>query len=91
MNDYASQSNLLEMCLPLPCHPKGATPSHQQRSFPFAATVRGELDRVSQALTGRIRQLAERYAARLPHLAEEVEALAARVNKHLKKMGAVWN
>ncbi|HWT00043.1 MAG TPA: N-6 DNA methylase [Pyrinomonadaceae bacterium] len=53
--------------------------------------VRGELDRVSQTLTGRIRQLAERYATPLPQLTEEVEAFAARVDEHLKKMGAVWN
>ena len=52
--------------------------------------VRGELDRVSQTLTGRIRQLAERYATPLPQLTDEVEALAARVDEHLKKMGAVW-
>ena len=32
----------------------------------LAAAVQGELDRVSQALTGRIRQLAERYATPLP-------------------------
>ena len=57
----------------------------------LAAQVQGELDRVSQALTGRIRQLAERYATPLPRLAEEVETLAARVDEHLKKMGFVWN
>ena len=57
----------------------------------LAAAVQTELDRVSQALTGRIRQLAERYATPLPRLTEEVEALAARVDEHLKKMGAVWN
>jgi type I restriction enzyme M protein len=57
----------------------------------LAADVQSELDRVSQALTGRIRQLAERYAAPLPQLAEDVKALAARVDEHLKKMGAVWN
>ena len=56
----------------------------------LAASVQGELDRVSQALTGRIRQLAERYATPLPRLAEEVETLAARVDEHLKKMGFVW-
>jgi type I restriction enzyme M protein len=56
----------------------------------LSAQVQGELDRVSQALTGRIRQLAERYATPLPRLAEEVETLAARVNEHLKKMGFVW-
>ncbi|WP_319176847.1 type I restriction-modification system subunit M [Pseudomonas aeruginosa] len=51
------------------------------------ADVQTELDRVSQALTGRIRQLAERYATTLPALNAEVEALAAKVNAHLVKMG----
>jgi type I restriction enzyme M protein len=57
----------------------------------LAADVQSELDHVSQALTGRIRQLADRYAAPLPQLAENVKTLAARVAEHLKKMGAVWN
>jgi type I restriction enzyme M protein len=56
----------------------------------IAAAVQGELDRVSQTLTGRIRQLAERYATPLPKLTNELAALANRVNEHLKKMGAVW-
>jgi type I restriction enzyme M protein len=56
-----------------------------------AAALQSELDRVSQALTGRIRQLAERYAAPLPQITTEVETLAARVDGHLKKMGAVWD
>ena len=54
----------------------------------LSASVQGELDRVSQTLTVRNRQLAERYAAPLPKLTEEVEALAARVDEHLKTMGA---
>ena len=33
-----------------------------------AADVQGELDRVSQTLTGRVWQLAERYATPLPKL-----------------------
>ena len=49
--------------------------------------VQGELDRVSQTLTGRIKQLADRYATPLPQLAQEVDALQAQVNEHLKKMG----
>ncbi len=57
----------------------------------LAGDVQGELDRVSSALTGRIQQLAERYAAPLSVLACEAEALAVRVDKHLKKMGMVWN
>jgi len=56
----------------------------------LAAAVQGELDRVSQTLTGRIRQLAERYATPLPQLTGEVAMLARRVDEHLKKMGAVW-
>ena len=56
----------------------------------LAAAVQGELDRVSQTLTGRIRQLAERYATPLPQLTDEVATLARRVDEHLKKMGAVW-
>lgn len=56
----------------------------------LSAAVRGELDRVSQTLTGRIRELAERYATPLPKLTGEVETLAARVEEHLKKMGASW-
>ena len=56
----------------------------------LSAAVQGELDRVSQTLTGRIRELAERYATPLPKLTEEVETLSARVDEHLKKMGAVW-
>ena len=55
----------------------------------LAATVQGELDRVSQTLTGRVRQLAERYATPLPQLEREVATLAARVEVHLKRMGAV--
>ena len=52
--------------------------------------VQGELDRVSQTLTGRIQELAERYAAPLPQLIEELAIRAARVEKHLNGMGALW-
>jgi type I restriction enzyme M protein len=54
------------------------------------AAVQGELDRVSQTLTGRLRELAERYATPLPQLADEVATLAAHVEGHLKRMGASW-
>jgi len=54
------------------------------------AAVQGELDRVSQTLTGRIRELAERYATQLPQLTDEVAMLAARVEEHLKHMGLSW-
>jgi len=53
----------------------------------LAISVQGELDRVSQTLTGRIRQLAERYAEPLPQLVTDVAALNAKVEAHLQKMG----
>lgn len=56
----------------------------------LSAAVQGELDRVSQTLTGRIRQLAERYATPLSQLTNEVATLAARVEGHLKRMEASW-
>ncbi|MGA8146779.1 MAG: type I restriction-modification system subunit M [Gallionellaceae bacterium] len=55
----------------------------------LAADVQTELDRISQALTGRIKQLAERYAEPLPQLAADVADLNAKVEEHLKKMGFV--
>lgn len=56
----------------------------------LATAVQGELDRVSQTLTGRIRELAERYAVPLPQLTADIAALTARVEDHLAKMGATW-
>lgn len=53
----------------------------------LATSVQSELDRVSQALTSRIRQLSDRYASPLPQITEEVALLATKVEGHLKKMG----
>ena len=50
-----------------------------------------EVARVAQALTTRVRALAERYERSLPKLEEDVEVLAARVAGHLKAMGGAWN
>jgi len=52
--------------------------------------IEAEVHRLTQHLGERIRQLAVRYATPLPQLTDEVAALAARVDGHLKKMGAVW-
>jgi len=52
--------------------------------------IHGELDRTSQTLAGRIKLLTERYAAPLPLLGEEAEALGERVEEHLRKMGFAW-
>jgi len=56
----------------------------------LAAAVHGELDRVSQQLAQRVRELAERYEAPLPELSNRVAELEARVNGHLERMGFSW-
>jgi len=55
------------------------------------AAVHGELDRVSHALTGRLKELAERYGWRMLELTQKVSDLEARVAGHLRKMGFAWN
>ena len=52
--------------------------------------LRGEMDRVSQSLTVRIRALAERYDTRLPEISASVAALESKVEAHLKRMGFAW-
>jgi type I restriction enzyme M protein len=54
------------------------------------AAIHAEMDRVSQSLTQRIKELAERYEAPLPQLTARVEGLEARVAAHLEKMGFAW-
>lgn len=53
----------------------------------IAAAAQSELDLVSQSLTGRIKELAERYETPMPELIDEVAALSTKVDGHLKKMG----
>jgi type I restriction enzyme M protein len=52
--------------------------------------VQSELDRVSQKLTSRIKELATRYEATLPELDKEVGELTNKVEEHLQKMGFTW-
>jgi type I restriction enzyme M protein len=54
------------------------------------ARIHGEMDRVSQQLTARVRELAERYDAALPALTDRVSELEAKVNGHLERMGFSW-
>lgn len=56
----------------------------------LGAAVHGEMDRISQNLTRRVRELTERYESRLPLLAAQVDALQARVDAHLQRMGFAW-
>ncbi len=53
----------------------------------LAGKVHGEMERISQALTRRVKELAERYDRPLPTLVDEVAALSARVEEHLRTMG----
>lgn len=53
----------------------------------LSGDVRGELDRVAQGLTGRVKLLAERYATPLPALEDDVAQLSAKVDAHLERMG----
>lgn len=57
----------------------------------LAAAVQGEVERVSQALTRRVNELAERYVTPLPQLTAQVGELEAKVAGHLAKMGFAWN
>ena len=52
--------------------------------------IASEMDRISQRLTQRIKELAERYEMPLPELDREVEELTAKVEGHLKRMGLAW-
>ena len=54
------------------------------------ASIQGELDRISQRLTGRVKELMERYETPLPAIDRELAVLEAKVNAHLQKMGFVW-
>jgi type I restriction enzyme M protein len=52
--------------------------------------IHGEMDRVSQALTQRVKELAERYETPMPEMVDRVSKLEAKVNAHLQKMGFSW-
>ena len=51
------------------------------------ADIQGEVQRLTQQLAGRVKDLEERYARPLPELEREVEAFSAKVEGHMKKMG----
>ena len=56
----------------------------------LAAAIHGEMDRVSLALTQRIKELAERYETPLPLMSQRVEELEDKVHRHLARMGFSW-
>ena len=48
------------------------------------------MDRISQALTQRVKELAERYETPLPQMVGHVAELEVNVNHHLERMGFSW-
>jgi len=51
--------------------------------------IKAEIDHISQRLTNRIKELADRYDTPLPAIDQEVKDLETKVNAHLTKMGFV--
>ncbi|BDB55095.1 type I restriction-modification system subunit M [Flavobacterium ammoniigenes] len=55
------------------------------------ASIQTEIEAISQRLTGRVKQLAERYENTLIELDKETKTLEDKVSAHLEKMGLVWS
>ena len=53
-------------------------------------SIDGEVQRLTQQLAGRVKELEERYARPLPELEREVEEFGEKVEGHLEKMGVAW-
>jgi type I restriction enzyme M protein len=53
--------------------------------------IRTEMQRISQRLAQRIKELADRYETPLPLQLLDVKSLEEKVNAHLVKMGFVWS
>ncbi|WP_107669074.1 N-6 DNA methylase [Cyanothece sp. BG0011] len=53
----------------------------------LAAAIEGEMERISQGLTQRVKELGERYEKPLPLLMNRVDELTAKVEGHLQTMG----
>jgi type I restriction enzyme M protein len=53
----------------------------------LASDIQGEMDRISQRLASRIKELAERYGETLLELSGKVSDLETAVSEHLAKMG----
>lgn len=54
------------------------------------ATIHSEMDRISQVLTWRVKELAKGYETSVPQQVSRVAELETKVNRHLTKMGFSW-
>jgi type I restriction enzyme M protein len=52
--------------------------------------INSEMERISQRLTQRLKELLERYETPMPELDKQVKDLEEKVNIHLAKMGFLW-
>lgn len=55
------------------------------------ASIQTEIDAISQRLTGRVKQLYERYENTLIELDKETKTLEDKVSAHIEKMGLIWS
>lgn len=55
------------------------------------ASIQSEIDAISQRLSGRVKELAERYENTLDELNKSTQEQEQKVAAHLQKMGLVWN
>jgi type I restriction enzyme M protein len=53
----------------------------------LSTNIQAEIERITQQLANRVKELEERYAEPLPVIEQNVEALSDRVAGHLKAMG----
>lgn len=54
------------------------------------SNINAEIERVTQQLANRVKELEERYSEPLPALTQSVENLSDKVADHLKAMGLEW-
>lgn len=54
------------------------------------ANIQAEIERVTQQLANRVKELEERYAEPLPAIIKAVDMLSDKVAGHLKAMGLEW-
>ena len=54
------------------------------------SNIIAEIERVTQQLSNRVKELEERYSEPLPALTQSVESLSEKVAGHLKAMGLEW-
>jgi len=55
------------------------------------ANIQAEIERVTQQLANRVKELEERYAEPLPAITQSVDVLSDKVAGHLKAMGLEWS